>query len=326
MFLNRFFLFLALILFLGASGALAADRASEKVTFVGALNISLAAIVATEKGFFAQEGLDVDFQITQTGKLAMEAVLSGRADFGSIVGTNAAYAGFVTPDLRIIASNGVTLDDAVVFPAHSSIQTAKDLKGKKIGLALSTSAQDFLIHLLAQNGLSWHDITPVSLQPPTMRAALQGEQVDAVAIWQPWRTGIRKGLEGGTREIENSAAIYPRQTFTASSAPYLAKHPNVAPKILRGLIAGEAFVNAHPEETAQIVAKKSGLDLDAIRATIAPVSIGLNHAMVTLISDYASWVVVHQEDFQGKTLPDYRPNIAASYLKAVAPERVEKGM
>jgi len=36
--------------------------------------------------------------------------------------------------------------------------------------------------------------------------------------------------------------------------------------------------------------------------------------------------VGHQEDFLQKPLPDYTKNITPEYLKAVALERVEKGM
>jgi len=312
-----------LLVFL-TTGARATER--EKVIYAGAANISFAAVVAVEKGYFVEEGLDVDYQLVQTGKLAMEAVMSGRADFGSVVCTNVTYAGFQSDAMRLIASNGLTLDDAVVVPIDSPIHTASDLKGKKIGLALSTSSQDFLIHLLAKNGITWVDIKPVSLQPPTMLAALRGGQVDAVTTWQPWRAGIRKGLNGAVREINNSESIYPRQSFVASTDNYLAKHPDVPGKLLRALIKGEAFANAHSEETAQLVAKKTGQDIEAVRAYIMPVHINMNNGILPLVTDYAHWVIQNQEEFQQKSLPDYAKNIDPSYLKATAPDRVEKGM
>lgn len=301
-------------------------RAEDKIVFAGLPNIAIPAIVASEKGFFADEGVQVEFQNIQTGKLAMEAVLAGRAQFASVVVTNVAYAGFLTDALRIIASNGLTMDDAVVFPEDSPIRTAKDLKGKRIGLAMSTSSQDFLIRLLAREGLDWKDITPVPLQPPTGLAALKGGQIDAFVTWQPWRRAIAEAYDGNIRTLGNDETIYPRQTFYVGEARWLREHADGPPKILRALIRAEAFCRDHPDEAVAMVAKRAGLDSAAVQSFFTVPHITMNAGILPLITSYATWVVAHQEEFLNKPLPDYRKNLAPEFMKAIAPERVEKGL
>jgi len=124
----------------------------------------------------------------------MESLIAGRADFAVLVPSNVVYMGFQTDILRIVASSGTAYDDAVIFPSESPIQGAKDLRGKRIGFAPSTSAQMFLTILLGKAGVQWNEIQPVVLQPSTGLAALKGKQVDAVVTWQPWRLNIAKAL------------------------------------------------------------------------------------------------------------------------------------
>jgi ABC-type nitrate/sulfonate/bicarbonate transport system substrate-binding protein len=301
-------------------------RANEKVTYVGPTNISVPFIVAEGKGYFAEEGLDVDYQIVQTGKQAMEALIAGRADFSSLVITNMAYAGFQSDQLRIIASYGLFFDDAVIFPASSPIQNPADLKGKKIGFAPSTTSQAFLIRLLELQGLSWNDITPVSLQPATGLPALKGGQIDAFVTWQPWRYGIAKALDGKAREIVNNKNIFLRRDFCVSTKTYLNRHPDVPAKLLRALIKAEDFLGKHTDEAVKIIAQKTGQDREAVASYPLQYHIDLSADIPHLVSAYAGWVAKHQDEFLNKPVPDYRKNLAPEYLKAVAPERVEKGM
>lgn len=323
----RPFLFRSLFLAFLLSPIVTAQAAAlEKIIYAGSPNLSVPVIVALDQGYFADEGLEVDYQPIQTGKLAMEALLAGRAQFASLVHSNVAYAGFQTDDLRIIASLGPTPDDAVIFPADSSIQSAADLKGKRIGLAMATTSQIFLIRLLARQGLTWNDITPVVLQPPTGIAALKGGQIDAFVTWQPWRESVRRAYNGKVREIKNDPSIYLRQTLCVATHKWLAQHPDTAVRLLRALIHAENFVRQHPDDTVKIVAKRSGQDIEMAQSYFAQTDIGLNADILPPIEDFSKWVIAHQQDFVNKSPPDYRKNIASDYLKAIAPERVEKGL
>ena len=315
----RFFLSLLIFTLSGTS-----SWANEKLVYAGPPNISIPVIVALDQGYFAAEGLDVDYQPLQTGKQAMEAVLSGRADFGSVVTPNVVYAGFQTGALRLIASFGATFEDAILFPADSSIHTPADLRGKRIGLAMSTSSQDVLIHILDKNGIAWSDIIPVSLQPPVLVAALKGKQVDAVMAWQPWRAQIHKALKDEVREIEND--VYPRQDFCATNASYVVKHPDVPGKLLRALMKAETYINQNQGAVVTLLARKTEVDEDVARSYVMPHHLTMNGSILSAIQSYATWVVHYQEEFFNKPFSDYRRNIAPEFLRQVDPSRVEKGM
>src|SRR5215471_352607 len=59
----------------------AAQTKLTVVTFAGATNLPI--WVAIDKGFFAREGLDVTQEITRGSVAEMEALMSGKYQFGS---------------------------------------------------------------------------------------------------------------------------------------------------------------------------------------------------------------------------------------------------
>ena len=56
-----------------------------KVSWGGPKNISMTPIIAAQKGYFKEEGLSIETKYLQTGKIAMDALLSKDTDFSVIV-------------------------------------------------------------------------------------------------------------------------------------------------------------------------------------------------------------------------------------------------
>src|SRR4030042_6577197 len=113
---------------------------AEKVT-IGHLAIvpSLPTYVAMEKGFFAQEGLEVELVPFQSGTDIVDALIAGRigADcMGAITGLW--FAAQTVPDrfkifLVYAADSKVDNTMVVVVKKDSPLKDLKGLKGKKVG-------------------------------------------------------------------------------------------------------------------------------------------------------------------------------------------------
>jgi len=89
------------------------------------------------------------------------------------------------PDLRIIFNVTEGLY-RIVARRSAGIASIADLKGKRVATIEPTSAGYFLHRMLATEGLSFDDITAVSMVPLSdMTTALANREVDAVAIWEP---------------------------------------------------------------------------------------------------------------------------------------------
>lgn len=68
----------------------------------------------------------------------------------------------------------------------SAIRSVPEIKGKKVAFARGTSAQPFLLKLLAKAGLTYGDVEPIYLAPKAGASALSDGSVDAWAIWDPF--------------------------------------------------------------------------------------------------------------------------------------------
>ena len=55
-------------------------------------------------------------------------------------------------------------------------------------------------------------------------------------------------------------------------------------------------------------------------------SVKLDHDVVDLLETNARYLLHDDENFTGKSVPNFRKFIQPQYLRNVAPDRVEKGM
>lgn len=104
---------------------------------------SIPTIIALEKDFFKENGLDVTVNYVKTGKIAMDDLLAGKADFSNIVETNIAFAGFNNAPITVLCNFEKVYDGVIVARRDKGITKPQDLKGKKLGIILATTSQVF---------------------------------------------------------------------------------------------------------------------------------------------------------------------------------------
>ncbi|WP_411349988.1 ABC transporter substrate-binding protein [Paenibacillus sp. WLX2291] len=128
----------------------------------------------------------VEYSVFQGGNLILEAMAANQVDFGTtseippIFASQAANGG----NFKVVAvQEGNTLNQEVVVPKDSPIQTPADLKGKKIAFVKNTTAHYFLLKILQDAGLTWQDIQPVELSTADGLSALISGKVDVLASY-----------------------------------------------------------------------------------------------------------------------------------------------
>lgn len=117
---------------------------SAPLRWGGPANISMLPIIAERKGFFREEGIETRPNYLQTGKMAMDAVVSGDIDLGVLVETNIAFIKFqnATP-IKVVASVMRKHDDALIVRADRGIRKPTDLYGKSISIVPATTSRRF---------------------------------------------------------------------------------------------------------------------------------------------------------------------------------------
>lgn len=147
----------------------------------------LPVFVAEEHGIFAKHGLTIEYKKMGSVDKATTAVRDGEADL-AITPPEGAVSNFVKGgELRVIASNSNRLPMSLV--AQPSIQTIKDLKGKKVGTSsLTEGTAIYTQMLLSKEGLRYpgdYEFELAGIHTERWKA-LQAGKIDCAPQPAPW--------------------------------------------------------------------------------------------------------------------------------------------
>lgn len=172
----------ALALALALSVSAISAQAAEKMTvmldwFVNPDHAPL--IVAQEKGFFTDAGLDVELIAPADPNAPPKLVAAGKADL----------AVSYQPQLHLQAAEGLPLArigtlvatplNSLVVQADGPVASIADLKGRKVGFSVGGFEDAVLGAMLETEGLSLDDVTLVNVNF-ALSPAIYAGQVDAV--------------------------------------------------------------------------------------------------------------------------------------------------
>lgn len=130
-------------------------------------------------------GYTVTWTEFQAGPPLLEALNAGALDFGTTGAPPPIFAQAAGADLIYAAATTPSpLEEGILVPQDSAIQTVADLKGKKVAVAKGSSANAFLAYALESAGLAWGEVEATYLLPADAKAALMA------AASMPGRSGI----------------------------------------------------------------------------------------------------------------------------------------
>jgi NitT/TauT family transport system substrate-binding protein len=223
---------------------------NEKVT-IGYLPIAvdLATFVAQEKGFFAEEGLEVELVQFATSNQVAEALIAGRIDASSYFAYPVVFAveqsqpGTFKEIGTVIVSSEHPFLFILAGKNDSSIKTLADLEGKTVGMFPGSTTQAQLRHALKTVGV---DPSTVNMQPiaaAQQLGALSAGSVDALFALEP--TATIGELKGISRKVENVEKYVAAQDRAID------------------------FIRENPEEARMVLTKYTSLDNEtAVKAGI----------------------------------------------------------
>ncbi|MGH6703329.1 MAG: ABC transporter substrate-binding protein [Bradyrhizobium sp.] len=145
--------------------------------------------MAQAKGFYKDEGLDVQLRIFPSGVTAFQAFRSGQGDIimhGELSGLQNWFN--FNGQYRIILD--MERDSkSYIGVVSNAIKTAQDLKGKTVATRVGSTGSWFVSEYLAKNGVPENQVTIKNLDNQTLPAAICRGDIDGFFIWQP--TGAR---------------------------------------------------------------------------------------------------------------------------------------
>ncbi len=126
----------------------------------------------------------IDWRELNNGVLHIEAINGDALDLGSGSEIPPVFAARQKSSVRLVAVTHEDLNNqATLARKDSAIRSIADLKGKRVGYVRATTSHYYLAKQLAEAGLSFADIQPVSLTPADGLSAFARGDLDAWAIY-----------------------------------------------------------------------------------------------------------------------------------------------
>src|SRR4249920_1445998 len=162
----------------------AAQTTKVRISYSSRSNSNTPFQIALTKGFFAEEGMDVEM-IQVNPRLGATALLNGDIDFTATFGTTlrGIVGGF---PIKFVAVSVKKSEHFLIV--RPEIKDIRDLNGKKLGVAtLFGSDQKAAEEMIRSKGFSPNMIKPIALGESPVRAqALRSGLVDAISVSSPF--------------------------------------------------------------------------------------------------------------------------------------------
>ncbi len=221
--------------------------------------------VAIEKGYFADEGLDVSFERGSGSADSISKVAAGTFDmgFGDINSLMEFNVKNPETPVKAIAIYYNKSPMAVMSLAETGIAEPKMLEGKKLGIP-SGSATRRLMPLFSQvTGFDLAKVDVPAIEPKLQQTLLLTKEIDAIAPYtisalpnlnkegySPDKLNIHRFADFGL-DLYGNAVI--------ATEAFLEENPEQAKGFLRALTKGLQYTISNPDEAVEIMASYDDL-------------------------------------------------------------------
>jgi len=248
--------------------------------------------VAHDKGFFKKYNLNSEIKQFTGGPEMADAVMAGELDFGSS-GTATLMPRIARGNLLVIATIS-TSPDAFKVAARTTIKSAPDLRGKKVG-TVGGSTTDYLWTLLAKRyGIPESELQIVSIPPPELIPSLDRGDIQAFMVWEPWPSrAVEISGKDKVHLLLNSGDFGYFLNFIAVVHPKFASaNPDGTARVLAALRDATEFINKQRAEAVQIAAKWSRIkpELAAYNMNIYKYALTLSDEMRKTAREEEAWM------------------------------------
>lgn len=263
----------------------------------------LSFFVGIEKGFFKEEGLDVEPVKFTSSREAMDAMLTGRIDAVAPIGFTTIFAVEQNqPGLLKIYLPGGEAEGHIVshliVKRDSNIKSIENLKGKKIGTYTGTAHRMWLELLLKRlNFDPKNDVTIIQVAPNLLVPSLVAGQYDALYATEPYTTlALVKGFAQSL--IDNPRSKYIINPFPSGSFVFTTKfwqeNPQIAKKIYRAMKKSLMFIHDHELEAKMLLPKYTPIEEEVVNASDVHAVFEVNVTTINAIQKLADMLLENE--------------------------------
>lgn len=228
-------------------------------------------VVAKQQGIIEKRleplGQSVRWVEFSFGPPLLEALSLDGIDFGQTGDAPPIFAQAARANLVYAAAQEAGGSGAgILLPKASAIQSLAELKGKRVAFAKASSAHNLTIAALEKAGLSYADITPVTLAPADAAAAFARGSIDAWTIWDPYFAIAEQGE--GVRVLARASDVTPQNNYFLASRPFAETRAPVLQAVIDALGDVAAWCTQNRGAVADLLSQGTGVPLAATRRAV----------------------------------------------------------
>lgn len=269
--------------------------------------------IAEGEGFFAKEGLQVEFVKIIDSVEALPTLIKGDLD----VMADVFYPSYLNAiargaKIKIVADRGYLSPTGCTYSAimarrtlveEGKLNNISQLKGRRVAVTQVASIMGyFLEKILNQEGLTLADVEPVSLPLPARIAAFEKGSIDITFVSEPW---ISRMLESGHSVIWKPAHyLIPNHQlgFLMYGPTLLEKNPDAGKKFMVAYLkAIRQYNQGKTKRNLEIVAKHTGLAQELLQKCCWQAFRNDSKINIESVLDYQSWAL--RKGFLDKVVP-----------------------
>jgi ABC-type nitrate/sulfonate/bicarbonate transport system substrate-binding protein len=231
-----------------ADFGVAAERVMIATPSQGPLEMPV--VVAMRNGYFRTEGLEV-YKIQIQPEIAVKALVAGEVDYSLALGSSVRAAMNGVP-IKVVAA--MASRPLHVFIARPEIRSARDLRGKTIGVDSFAGTVDYLSRVAIRYlGLDPdREVSIIDTGDSSLRfAALKSGAIDATAV--DVVLAVKAEEEGFKRLVYLGDIIDLPVSGVAVTGAKLANNREQIKKVIRATLRGVRFIKQNRPETLRMM-------------------------------------------------------------------------
>ena len=200
--------------------------------------------IAENKGYFREQGLNVEIKEFESGRTALRSMLNAEGiDIVTAAQTPVVFNSFSRNDFAIVGGMVYSENDIKMLARQDrGISAPADLKGKTVGMTAGSSGHFFLGLFAAYYQMRASDVRTMDMEPAHLSQALIEGQVDAIATWEPHIYKTKQKL-GDKAFLLSSGGIYRDDFYFVARKEFIDNHSRTLKRFLRAIEKAEEFID-----------------------------------------------------------------------------------
>lgn len=213
-------------------------------------------MLAQAKGYYAAEGLEVEFVTGRGGVDVAKQVGAGNAVIGGAIGDTPIIARAQGIPIKAVAVLGSGSLTQLVSHKDERIESPRELKGKTVTVISYTDTTYYaLLGMLSKVGLTKNDVNIQAAGPAGVWQQFASKKAVAMAAVPDWTVSA---LETGAKVDILPADVYFKSMAQAilASDETIQKNPQLIQKLVRATLRGMKDIMADPKAATAVYVKQ----------------------------------------------------------------------